>query len=229
MGLDLEALAVPTSAEARRALRNAFEAWDVAAQLGDGFAVLGTRAPLAKWTGDVVELQRRVTVRVTGAVDEVPPLRLEVIAEGRTWSFATRAHPLRTFASAEASAAAARSVVKVTAEGVLDGVAFERIGSAFAVGGDALVTAYHVVVGARRVRVQLPDGREVRLSRAWALDPVRDVAVLHLPESVAWDAGLRPLVVAPESAAGGVAFTAGWPGDVQRRTCLLYTSDAADE
>ncbi len=42
------------------------------------------------------------------------------------------------------------------------------------------MTAYHVVVGAQRVRVTLPTGSEVTLGRAWALDPVRDVAVLQV-------------------------------------------------
>ena len=216
--LDLEALAVPRDVEARDALVEAFEAWDVATQLGPGFAVLRSGEALVRESDGVVELQRRVIVRLLDkAVEAVPALGLDVALRGRTWRHATRAHPIRPYVTDGARRAEA-SVVKVTAEGELDGVPFERIGSAFAVGDDALVTAYHVVVGARRVRVRLPDGRELRLGRAWALDPVRDVAVLRLPAEVARRSGLRPLVIAPEAARGDVAFTAGWPGDEQRPT-----------
>lgn len=217
--VEVEVLAVPATPAARDALDAAFRAWDVGQQLGSGFEVIRETSPMGRATGDVVELQRRVIVRVLDAtVDAVPALTLRVPMRGRTWAFRTRPHALRTFADDEAVRTAARSVVAITAEGELDGVRFERIGSAFAIGDDALVTAYHVVVGARRVRVTLPTGRQVSVGRAWALDPVRDVAVLHLPPEVAQAAGLRPLVIAPSGAAGEVAFTAGWPAGAQRRT-----------
>ena len=226
MEIEVEALAVPAGAEARAALDAAFRAWDLGGQLGRGFEVVRETAPVGRATSDVVELRRRVIVRVTDvAVRAVPSLRLDVPLAGRRWSFATRPHPIRAYADASATRAAARSVVAVRAEGEIDGVGFERIGSAFAVGDDALVTAYHVVVGARRVRVTLPDGREVSLGRAWALDPVRDVAVLHLPPEVAFDSGLRPLVIAPLSAEGDVAFTAGWPGGERQRTVAARFPD----
>ncbi|WP_420454544.1 trypsin-like peptidase domain-containing protein [Rubrivirga sp.] len=224
--VNIEVLAVPATAEARRALAAAFGSWDVGRQLGDGLALARDSAPMEKATGDIVELQRRVIVRVTSdAVDAVPGLRLDVVVGGRRWSLATRVHPIRTYVGDAAVGAAERSVVAITAEGEIDGVGFERIGSAFAVGDDALVTAYHVVVSARRVRVTLPGGREVSINRAWALDPVRDVAVLHLPAEVGRRAGLRPLVIAPDVAEGGVAFTAGWPAGVQRRTVAARFSD----
>ena len=188
--VEVEVLAVPATPAARDALDAAFRAWDVGQQLGSGFEVIRETSPMGRATGDVVELQRRVIVRVLDAtVDAVPALTLRVPMRGRTWAFRTRPHALRTFADDEAVRTAARSVVAITAEGELDGVRFERIGSAFAIGDDALVTAYHVVVGARRVRVTLPTGRQVSVGRAWALDPVRDVAVLHLPPEVAQAAG----------------------------------------
>ena len=224
--LTVEALAVPADARAAGALVAAFDGWDLARQLGDGFEVVQAEADAPRVTGGAVELRRRVRVRVPGgAVAEVPALRLDVALDGRTVSRATRPHPVRVFRAGRGVDLAARSVVSVTAEGALDGVAFERRGSAFAVGGDALVTAYHVVVGARRVRVRLPDGREVRLGRAWALDPERDVAVLYLDAETARGAGLRPLAVAPEGAAGPVSFTAGWPGPGQRATVAPRYAD----
>ena len=216
--LTVEALAVPADAEAARALLTAFDTWDLGRQLGAGFEVDGAQADGPRVTGGVVELRRRVRLRATGGAAEVPALRLDVDLDGRTVSRATRPHPVRVYAPSGAVAAAARSVVSVTAEGALDGVPFERVGSAFAVGGDALVTAYHVVVGADHVRVRLPGGREVRVDDVWALDPEHDVAVLHLDAGTAQAAGLRPLVIAPPDAGGDVSFTAGWPGPDQRPT-----------
>ena len=217
--VEVEVLAVPESGADREALDAAFRAWDLGQQLGSGFDVIRETAPMGRAVGSVVELQRRVIVRVRDAsVDAVPSLTLRVSIRGRDRVYRTRPHALRTYADGGAVRAAGRSVVGITAEGELDGVDFERIGSAFAVGDDALVTAYHVVVGAKRVQVALPDGRRFTVGRAWALDPVRDVAVLHLPPEVARVANLRPLVLAPAFSPGEVAFTAGWPGGTQRRT-----------
>ena len=223
--LTVEALAVPADAEAARALRAAFARWDLARQLGDGFEVAQAEADGSRVTGEVVELRRRVRLRVGDGAAGVPALRLDVALGERTVSRATRPHPVRVYAASGALETAARSVVSVTAEGTLDGVAFERTGSAFAVGGDALVTAYHVVVGAQHVRVRLPDGREARLDRAWALDPERDVAVLHLGAQAFREAGLVPLVIAPREAGSAVSFTAGWPGPDQRPTAAPRYAD----
>ena len=224
--INLEVLAVPTSERARGALETAFRLWDVGAQLGDEFALVREGEPMAKATGDVVEMQRRVIVRVVGAeVEAVPRLYLEVPLGGRTWSFGTRPHPIQTYAESTPIDGAERSVVAITAEVEVGGLTFESIGSAFVVGDDALVTAYHVVVGARRVRVQLPSGREITLGQAWALDPARDVAVLHLPADVLRREGLQPLVIAPEDAEGRVAFSTGWPARVRQRTVAVRFSD----
>ncbi|MGB3544023.1 trypsin-like peptidase domain-containing protein, partial [Rubrivirga sp.] len=225
--INVEAIAVPESDAAARALEDAFGSWDVQSQLGDAFQVVRSSDPMSRETGGVIEYQRRVMVRVLRRVLEVPALRLEVEVGARTWTHDTRPSPLETFEGWEPARSAAESVVSITAEGELDGIPFERVGSAFAVGGDALVTAYHVVVGARRVRVTLPDGREVRISRAWSLDPSRDVAILHLDPSRAQDAGLRPLVVAPHESSGDVAFTAGWPNREQRQSVAPRYADLA--
>ena len=128
---------------------------------------------------------------------------------------ATRPHVVHVYESSPAVYAAMRSVFPVVAEG--DG--FQRIGSAFLVAEDAVVTAYHVVVGTGRVRLQLPDGRRLTTRHVWALDPVRDVAVLRVDPEAVRQSGAVPLVLAPDHApgsAGDVAFTAGWPGGVQR-------------
>ncbi len=216
--INVEAIAVPESEEAASALARAFAEWDFQGQLGDAFEVVRVSAPMSRTTNMVVEHQRRVMVRVLQSVLEVPALRLEVEVGARTWTHETRAASLDTFESWDQARTAATSIVSITAEGELDGIPFERVGSAFAVGGDALVTAYHVVVGARRVRVKMPDGQEVRISRVWTLDPSRDVAILHLDAGRAHAAGLQPLVVAPRESTSEVAFTAGWPGGEQRQS-----------
>ena len=214
--INVEALAVPATEAARAALAEALEAFDPGDRLGDGFAVVRSTSLVHRRTGGVDEYQRRVVVRVLDeSVREVPALRLDVPLGGRTWTYETRPLPIQPYHRTRALTEAARSVVSVTAEGRVDGIRFERIGSAFLIGDDALVTAYHVVVAASRVRVTLPDGRVARVRRVWALDPTRDVAVLHIDAEAARESGLRPLVVAPPTASGAVAVTAGWP-DRQR-------------
>ena len=222
--MNVEALASPETTEAGDALAAAFAAWDVTGQVGPGFEVVRFTAMQRRDTDGVVELQRRLVLRVRQRVGEVPTLRLAVTVGGRAWTFETRAHAVETFGGAERATEAGGSVVAITAEGDVEGAGFQRIGSAFLVGDDALVTAFHVVVGARRVRVALPDG-DVWIDRAWALDPERDVAVLHLPSERARRAGLRPLTLAPEGAGGSVAFTSGWPGRERHSTAAVRFDD----
>ena len=169
-----------------------------------GVEIVRTWPVTRRWEGGVVQLHRRFALRVVraGAL-EVPPVRVGPLA--------TRPQALRAFAAWPREAA--RSVVPIVAEGVEANVPFQRVGTAWLAAPDALVTAYHVVVGADRVRARLPSGETVTLRRAWALDPDRDVAVLHVAPR--HTDGMAALVVAPEAgpAASGadVAFTAGWP------------------
>ena len=213
----VEALATAPTAQDRDALRAAFDDLDLDAQVRPALRVADVGTVEVRMFGAVVQVRRRVTLRVIdAAVREVPAVRV-----GAGW--ATRPQPLRAYASGAAAREAGRSVVAVTAVGEVDGVPFERAGSAFLVGDGALVTAYHVVVGAGHVRVRLPDGREATTDRALALDPARDVAVLHLDD--ARRSGLRPLVLAPPGAAGDVAFTAGWHARRQAPTAARRFPD----
>jgi hypothetical protein len=97
-----------------------------------------------------------------------------------------------------------------------------RIGSAFLLAEDVLVTSYHVVVNAHRVRLQLPNGKRISTGKVWGVDPLRDVAILHINPREIRKAGLEPLQLAPTSnditegkSFAGMAFTSGWPGAVQ--------------
>ena len=200
----VEALAIaPTEAEQAQWVE-AMKA--LAPELGEAWQAVETPALRVRRTGDVLELTRAFELRARAAGDHtVPSVRLR--GRARTPELAVRAHP----ASPKAEAAT-RSVVAVVAEGAVDGQPFRRAGSAFLVGGDALVTAYHVVAGARRVVVTLPNGRNVVTKQAWALDPERDVAVLAVDARRVRRGGLASLALAPaRDAAAGVAFSGGWP------------------
>lgn len=206
----VEALGAPVSASARDALVAAFEALDPA---GSGLEEVRRTDVLTRVTGDVIELQRRFVFRVTDpALDAFPAVALPL---GRGHRLASRAHPLHIYRPSAALDAAVRSVVALEVEGRAGDAPFTRTGSAFLAGPDALVTAFHVVAGARRIVARLPDGRTVRLRRVWALDPARDVAVLQIDPDAARTAGLHPLVLAPAGATSTVALTAGWPGATQ--------------
>ena len=210
----VEALAVPQSASARAALVDALRQW--APALDAGLTVTASESVVTREAQGVLEVAYRMLVRVDRAgVTEIPALRLRVGVDGWSTEAATQPHPLTVFDRAPGPEAAS-GVVAITAEGELAGQPFERAGTAFAVAGDALATAFHVVVGARRVRVHLPDGTEEVIDRAWALDPDRDVAILHLPRAVTTRAGVTPFPLAPAGAASTAAFTVGRPDGVAR-------------
>ena len=198
--LTVEALATAPTAADRAALRDALGGLDVEAQVRPALRVVDAGGLEERMYGDVVQVRRRVVLSVADpSVAEVPALWVGGVGE-------TRPHPLAAYASGAAAQRAAAHVVPVTAEGALGGAAFGRLGSAFLVGDDALVTAYHVVVGAERVRVWLPDGTETTAGAAWALDPARDLAVLRVDADAVRRAGLRPLPLAPSRVPGAVAF-----------------------
>ena len=224
--LTVEALAAPDGDASRAALDAALAGLDVGRQFGPGLELVRAEPALRRWDGAVLQWRRQFQVRVLDlGVQAVPAVRLAVrVGEGER-TYATRAQPVRPYGSGAAAAAAGQHVVSVVAEIEIDGVPFRRIGSAFLVGGDALVTAYHVVVGARAVRVRLPDGRVLETDRVWGLDPTGDVAVLHLDPGAARRAGLRSLAVAPPERPGAVAFTAGWPAQAQARTAAVRYDD----
>jgi S1-C subfamily serine protease len=107
---------------------------------------------------------------------------------------------------------------------------FVRVGSAFLVAPDAVVTSLHVVMDARRVRLTLPNGKRISTKKAWVLDPTRDVAVLYVnPKDIA-EARLTPLALAPEETvrpvtSEPVVFTNGWTGGVQHSTAGQHYPD----
>ena len=198
--LTVEALATAPAAADRAALRDALAGFDADAQVRPALRVVDAGGVEERMYGAVVQVRRRVVLAVVDpSAAEVPALRVGGVGE-------TRPHALATYGGGAAARGAARHVVAVTAEGVLGGEAFRRRGSAFLVGDDALVTAYHVVVGAERVLVGLPGGAEVVADEAWTLDPARDLAVLRVDAGAVRGAGLRPLALAPPGAAGAVAF-----------------------
>lgn len=169
----------------------------------------------------VVVLGRRFVLRSRQAGRwAVPEVSVLVGAERAV----TGPHTIHVYDGAAGVYAAARAVFPVVSEG--DG--FQRIGSAFLIAEDAVVTAYHVVVGASRVRLQLPNGQRLTTRHAWALDPVRDVAVLRVDPEAVRRAGVAPLALAPGHApgsAGDPAFTAGWPDGVQRTSAGVRFDD----
>lgn len=186
----------------------------------------------------ILVLSRRFMLRAfaEGAV-EVPPFRVEM--GGAT--FATMPHQIAVYEVSPAFYRAGQSVLPVVAEGVADGSGriYTRTGTAFLVAPDALVTSLHVVLDAKAVHLTLPSGRRIRLSRAWTIDPVRDVAVLYLNPKWTSAEALEPLRLAPvfgiveadsrSASEEHIAFTYGWPGGVQRSTAGVHYDGATLE
>ena len=206
--------AVELTVEVLAAPRSRSHGESLAAALAEAMPVATAAVEVARawpvsqrWDGDVLQLERRYRLRILQAGEiEIPSVALAAPASG-AWT--TRPQRLRAFEAWPET----HAVVPVVAEGREAGHAFRRTGTAWLAAPDALVTAYHVVVGARRVRAKLPSGRVVTLGRVWALDPERDVAVLHVDPRETERAGMQALVIAPETEPepGAVAFTAGWP------------------
>jgi S1-C subfamily serine protease/Tfp pilus assembly protein PilF len=221
---EVEGLAVPETDEAAEALVGAFRDLVLPSNAEEVFEVVEAGDLVARRRAGtrVFELSRRFVLRPRRAGALVlPPVPVPLPGAAA----ATSPQPLYAYEAGRALAEAHRSVVPVVAESRVSGRPVQRIGSGFFVAEDALVTAYHVVLNAERVRLQLPDGRSVATHRAWAVDPVRDVAVLYVDPRPVRAAGVRPLALAdgydPDLAGAeeeGVAFTAGWPGGVRQAT-----------
>jgi S1-C subfamily serine protease/Flp pilus assembly protein TadD len=183
----------------------------------DGGIEVVRAAPVEVVRGRLGETEMAVLTRqfvlrpLREGVLTVPTVDVEVAGTRIT----TPSHAVRVYGDARGFYRATSSVLPIVAEGE----SFVRIGSAFLVAEDALVTAYHVVVETDRVRVQLPSGERVTTRKVWAVDPVRDIAVLHIDPREVRRAGLTPLPLAPpheRGEAGEPAFTAGWPDGVQQ-------------
>lgn len=204
LSLVVDVLAAPTSEAALAVLVDAFGR--APAPAAESLVEAGASGVTMRRTGRVVELSRRFTLRAGRAGATAVP------AVGIAPGLASRPHTVTAYTRSPAAA----SVGHVRVEGQARGEGFTRTGTAFLVAPGALVTAYHVVAGARRVTVQGPSGRPLRIRGVWALDPVRDVAVLAVDPADARAAGLSslPLDAVPEvglvtaTVAGGLAAIA---------------------
>ena len=156
----------------------------------------------------------------------IPPLRWEF--EGVT--YATSSYPVAAYRVEPSFFKTASAILPVAAT-YRDHRRreFVRVGSAFLIAPDAVVTSLHVVLDARRVRLTLPNGKRISTKKAWVLDPTRDVAVLYVDPKAMAEARLTPLTLAPNenlrpTASEKVVFTNGWPDGVQRSTAGRYYS-----
>lgn len=214
----LEALAVAPTPDERQSWVRAMGR--VAPDLESGWRVVNAASVRVRTTGEVVEVSRRIVLEATEAGErEVPSVH---------FGPGISTPELRVYAHDASPAAmqSARSVVAVVTEGRVGGRSFRRAGSAFLIGDDALVTAYHVVAGARRVVIALPNGSQMVTRSAWVLDPDRDVAILKVDARRAREGGLKPLALAPEhDAQAGVAFSAGWPNDPAGRVQTITVGE----
>lgn len=225
--------AAPASATDEQAIRAAFEAGRFAADL-KGIELVRTDTSYAWRAGaegtPVLELTRRFVLRATTpGVVHVPAY---VYERGST-RVASAPRTVHVYALAQELFDARDAILPLVAHWEENGREEVRTGSAFMVAPDAVVTSFHVIVDARRVVLTLPDGRTMRIRKAWALDPARDVAVLYVDPDRMAAAGVQPLPFASalprigtEAHTGAnpsAAFTYGWPSGRQRSTTgLLY-------
>ena len=231
--LRVEAYVTSGTAEEGARFEQAFREGRFAGPLSDVMLVRDEMLPLRfRTTGAgaaVLVMTRRFELRArhTGSLT-VPSF--EVRAGGQV--FATAPRVMHAYRVTPAFFAAREAVVPVVTEArdPAAGRAILRTGSAFLVASDAFLTGYHVIMDARRVWLTLPDGRRLRIKKAWAVDPVRDVAVLYVDPGAVRRAGLVPLRLAPVDdmvpatdpvdypATDPVVFTYGWPRGIQRST-----------
>lgn len=150
--------------------------------------------PTAAGTVRVLTLRYTLRARRAGRV-QIPAFRVP----GGMPALDTPPRVLHAYQVTPSFYAARWAVVPVVAEAPASeaGRVIRRTGSAFLAAPDAFVTGYHVVMGAHRVWLTLPGGRRIRVKKAWAVDPVRDVVVLYVDPAEVRQAGLKPLRLAP--------------------------------
>jgi tetratricopeptide (TPR) repeat protein len=242
--LEVEFLASPENEEEIAELKAAFHAASLEVK-ETGLTILRERPAVYEQTtvrfgaahGDVpvMSLRRRFVLRghAEGAL-RTPPFTVTF----RNVEYSTESHTVAFYRLAGESETIRRSVLPIVSETALDAQnqRVQRIGSGFIVGSNLLVTSYHVVVNAARIRAQMPDGRRVNIKRMWAVDPVRDVAVLYISPRLVEKYDLAPLSLAAPGldferlrsdaeSRRGVVFTMGWPDGVQQtRSGLLFES-----
>ena len=225
--LTVELLATPTSEADFDRYRRAFNGIDLEVPDADIELVRTLRSRERVSTVEphvVLQLTRSYVLKARrpGRL-EIPPITF-LLAGNR---HLTGSHDLVAYDRHGSLTQVQRAILPLTVESNIGDSGLRRFlgyGSSFLVAEDALVTAFHVIVNARKIRVTLPNGRQLSLKRVWAVDPERDVAVLRIDPDEVRKAGLIPLQIEPrnfETSRSGFAgepeivFTSGWPGGVQ--------------
>lgn len=216
----VEGLAITESDSHADELITAFRSMAFPGSVNDAFEVRRADPPRAgrRARTNVYQLSKRFTLRpLSTGVLEIPELSVSVGGQ----NYSTQRQVIRTYTRSQALMEASNSVLPIVAELTVDRGKFRRAGSAFLIAEDALVTAYHVIVDADRIRISLPNGRTITTRKVWAIDPIRDVAILHINPDDVSRAGIEPLTLSdefnrvPRNDGHGVVFTAGWRDDLQ--------------
>ena len=199
--LEVEVYASPASREAAVGIERIFMGTAYNAE-AEGFELVreeSTASGFQEGAERPLVMVRRFTLRThRSGRHRLPPFRFQV--DGRV--YATPERQVTGYTVDPGFMEAGKAVLPIVAERnrmAWQQPGFLRVGSAFLIAPDALVTSLHVIMDARRIWVRLPGGKRLSLRKAWAIDPVRDVAVLYVdPETVA-EAGLVPLRLAPDA------------------------------
>jgi tetratricopeptide (TPR) repeat protein len=228
--LTAELLASPKSGGESEAFRQAFNDVQIDTVGQEGLVLIRSGRPTLRMSEidgrSVMHLTRKFILKLRKpGTSEIPPLTLQM-GEDRVTA---PPHDVVVYTGSSSFHQSRRSILPLVVEtrvGSTGDKMFIGTGSGFLVAEDALVTAYHVVVNADRVVATLPNGKRVPIKKTWSVDPVRDVAVLHIDADDVRDAGVEPLEIAPRAFRSGgaknasrepeVVFTAGWPKGVQR-------------
>ncbi|MFV1979735.1 MAG: trypsin-like peptidase domain-containing protein, partial [Rhodothermia bacterium] len=225
--LTVELLATPTSDEDLDRYRQAFASIDLELPDTDLELVRSLRSRERMSfvePHEVLQLTRKYVLKARrpGRV-EVPPIVLPLAGD----RYQAGLHDLLAYGRDGSLKQVRRSILPLTVESDIGDNGLRRFvgyGSSFLVAEDALVTAFHVVVNARKIHVTLPNGRRLSLKKVWAVDPGRDVVVLKIDPDEIRKAGLTPLQIEPrdfETSRRGfpgepeIVFTGGWPKGVQ--------------
>lgn len=157
-------------------------------------------------------------------------LGYEMEYEGQKYSVSMQ--QLEVFHVEPAFFRGSRSILPIWAEARNGSRIPDRTGTAFLIGPDAVMTSFHVVMDAHRVRLQFPNDEIITTKKAWVLDPVRDIAILYVEPKKVESFRLPYLELAPFDNAvrlesefddrNMVVFTNGWSSGRQRSTAGLY-------
>ncbi len=135
---------------------------------------------LGEWSGDKIPLTITPLTEGTAAITLTTDYKDEMLTIHVTVANLTSAAAQTALTSEEVYAKCSPSTVQINVESAAGSV----IGSGFFIETNKVVTNYHVIEGAKSIKVQLKSGEQVNVNSIVGCDENLDIAILSVPANV---------------------------------------------